>query len=377
VSVQVSYKKQLYLIISLIIILLIVVEVVVNIWLYYFYRCSFEVSEISKENDPEINRKICLSHLGYDTSKQRLSKVQGTTAGDALSEDTDKNLVYINSEGFRSPEFYKDKPENTYRIFAIGGSTTFSTGVIDNQTYPFYLQQLYDQTDLGLEVEIINTGWPRMWSLTETEMIKNRLIAFEPDLFIVLDGWNDLKQNTKSNTQASATLWKERWLEICDLGEKYHFDTIISLQAMVGAGKKILSEQESLEYLKTPVHSLRLVAYPEYVEQLDELKNNCSVVADLRGLFDYISEPIYFDTVHTGAKGNQIIAEKFYQLSLPIVLEHEDIDFNEDYEAASFGEIETQLISNNYDLFTENFYNMLKDIVFSYKTPRVFSLIFQ
>ena len=29
-----------------------------------------------------------------------------------------------NSEGFRGPEFNKDKPDNTYRIIAVGGSTT-------------------------------------------------------------------------------------------------------------------------------------------------------------------------------------------------------------------------------------------------------------
>jgi len=182
-SVQVSYKKQFVLGIMLLIVLLVVVELVVNIWLYNFYRCDFEQSEIAKETDVEINRKMCLQSLGYDVSEQRLTKVNGTKAP-ALHGPFDENFVYINSEGFRSPEFEKAKPENTYRIFTVGGSTTFSTGVIDNQTFPYYLRQMYAQADLGFNVEVINTGRPGLWSLSETNLIKDRLIAFEPDLFV-------------------------------------------------------------------------------------------------------------------------------------------------------------------------------------------------
>lgn len=43
------------------------------------------------------------------------------------------------------------------------------------------------------------------------------------------------------------------------------------------------------------------------------------MTADLTGLFDYIQESIYFDNIHTGPRENQIIAEKFYELTLPII----------------------------------------------------------
>ena len=38
-------------------------------------------------------------------------------------DDSDEHK--LNSEGFRGPEFSKQKPDNTYRIIAVGGSTTW------------------------------------------------------------------------------------------------------------------------------------------------------------------------------------------------------------------------------------------------------------
>jgi len=50
--------------------------------------------------------------------------------------------------------------------------------------------------------------------------------------------------------------------------------------------------------------------YPAYAEQLKNLETHCSLAVDLRGLFDNIKEPIFYDPMHTGSRGNQIIAEK-------------------------------------------------------------------
>jgi len=136
-SVQVSYKKQFILGILLLIVLLVVIELVVNVWLYNFYRCEFEDAGIFKDVDPETKRNLCLENIGLKYTAI-IDQVKGTTG---LPQDHDKNLVYINSFGFRNPEFTELKLENTVRIFTIGGSTTFGSGVLDNHTYPYYLQK--------------------------------------------------------------------------------------------------------------------------------------------------------------------------------------------------------------------------------------------
>jgi len=61
--VRVSYKKQFAVMTMLLLTFLIVLELGVNFWLYNIYRCDFENSEIFKNVDPEINRKMCLESI--------------------------------------------------------------------------------------------------------------------------------------------------------------------------------------------------------------------------------------------------------------------------------------------------------------------------
>jgi len=381
--VQVSYKKQFVFFVLLAVIILIGVEGLVNIWLYTIYRCDFEDNEIFEDIDPEINRKVCLESIAYGFLKEKVTMENGTHTAAVLvngevikvEQGLDENLVYINNAGYRGPDFTKTKQDNTYRIFAVGGSTTFGVGVFDNQTFPFYLEELYDDAYLGLKVEVINTGWPAKWSGAETKLIKDDLINFEPNLFIIYDGFNDLMRDARGLDGASPIEFKERWIEICDLGKQLGFDVIISLQPMVGTGKKVLTEQEYEKKIKRNNQKLFAI-YPSYIEQLDALNDHCYLAVDLRGLFDNEKGPIFFDAVHTSAKGNLIIAQKFYSVSLPLVVKAmESPDINLDYDVVR--ETNTRLISNDYDVFLEEFYLTSRDLISYYKTPRIFSLIFE
>ena len=370
--VQVSYKKQFVFLFLLTLTFLAVVEVGVNVWLYYFYRCEFENNEIFENVDTETKRKICLENLGYSSRIQTVSAEKGTRLDGGL----DEKVVYINSDGFRGPEITKAKPLNTYRIFVVGGSTTFGAGSLDHQTPPFYLEEFYNQTNLDVNVEVINAGWPFRWSLPETTMIKENLLDYEPDLFIVYDGVNELIWQRKGHSNASPTQWMERWMETCDLGNKQGFDTIITLQPMISTGKKILTQQEVEQRLRLERGDMAK-NYPVYIEQLNELKNHCTLTADLRGIFDHLEEPLYWDWAHTGPKGNQIIAENLYQLSLPTVMKQsKNIVQNKDGQVSDATlEIKDQVDSKNFDFYSEQFFYFINDIISPYKTPKVFSLI--
>jgi len=370
--VRVSYKKQSVFLFLLTLTFLIVVEVLVNIWLYNFYRCDFEDNELFKNNDPELNRKICIESLGYEVyAEDYLEWGKGKESGN-------KRIAHINSEGFRGPEFTKDKPENTYRIFVLGGSTVFSVGVLDNQTVPFYLQQMYDETQVDSKVEVINAGLTAKFSLQESQLVKYRLIDFDPDLLIVYDGWNDLKNYISyDNPKASPTLWKERWMAICELGKQYDYDTIITIQPSLGTVKKTLSVQEYEHKIRLDELGI-MPYYPDYVKQLDELKKHCTLTADLRGIFDNFPGPLFFDVVHMGPMGNQIIAEKIYQLSLPIVTSKEqNINFYLENNESNFKEKNIGPNSNDINIIVVETSQVLSDIISSYKTPKIIPLIFE
>ena len=166
-SVQVSYKNQFVVYIFLLLIFLIVVELFANFWIYNIYRCDFESNEIFKDVDPETNRKLCLEGLEYDFTKETIPM----TLAEAQKKE---KLVQLNSHYIRAPEITLQKPENTIRIFTVGASTTFGTGVLDNETYPYFLQTMFDKSELNFNVEIINAGIMSEFSYGENKLIKIR-----------------------------------------------------------------------------------------------------------------------------------------------------------------------------------------------------------
>jgi len=212
---------------------------------------------------------------------------------------------------------------------------------------------------LHLLVDYKKFLFPGIHSEIEIKLVKEKVINFQPDLLLVFDGWNEMSART------SPEKWKENWVEICEIGEKENFDTIVTLQPIVGTGNRINSEQEieifynQLINAEIPYYEL----YEEFYEQLEELDEKCTKAADLREIFDHTPEPIYFSPVHVGPLGNQIIAENFYKLSLPIVL-----------EATKAGIVDTEIIPK-FDTNLESIEIVEESdffrIINYYKTPKV------
>jgi len=209
--VQVSYKKQLAIMVMLLITFLAIVEGFVNIWWYNLYTCEFEKLEQFENLDDEAKKQLCLENLELQHTEAKLSPYQG-------------QFLTINSHGFRGPEITIDKPANTYRIFAVGGSTTFGSGISDNESYPVYLQEKFDEAELDFKVQVINAGIPGIGSEAELELIKNRLENYNPDLYIVYDGVNELGR------KVDAVTWKERVIKVCQTAKNSDIQTIVILQ---------------------------------------------------------------------------------------------------------------------------------------------------
>ena len=231
----------------------------------------------------------------------------------------------LNSRGFSGPEFSSIKPPDTYRIFTLGGSTTFGTYQDDNETWPAYLQQLFDGEELGAKVEVINVGTNHANSTTEYQMTKTRLVDYQPDLIIMYDGWNDLNHNIPVDVTV------QNWKSFCKLGNEKGFETIIIIQPLIGTGNRVHTDYEflapfvHLEYTQNDSNLERLDLYVENIQ----LNKSCTVTADFRGIFDYTEAPIYFDLGHTTVFGNKVIAESVFAISAPIV----SAETNTPYEA--------------------------------------------
>jgi len=366
-SVQVSIKKQFVFLLILLIILILVVELIVNIWLYNFYRCEFEDNEFFKNIDSEIKRKMCLETLTITDKNDRINFVERTTP-------ENKNIVYnkINNQGFRGPDFFQEKSENTIRVFAVGGSTTFGGGKFENGTWPGMLQIKFEGFDSSAKIEVINVGHLGWDSRKETDLIKNRLVNFEPDLFIIYDGINDIRKLWKGNEKNSPILWKERWAEICELGKEKNFDTVIILQAMAGTGNRVLTQQEIESSQKKHIGEW-LEEYPLFLEKLEELNNNCTKTSDYTKIFDDVEGTVFWDGTHVGPSGNIIVAENVYETILPIItLKTKNLAGSKDLPFQENTELSEPVV-NSYDEVNYFF----EDLISFYKTPKIFSLIFE
>jgi uncharacterized protein YjbI with pentapeptide repeats len=164
---------------------------------------------------------------------------------------------------------------------------------------------------------VINAGVSGGNSDSELRLVWEKLVGFSPDLVIVYDGWNDLKADY------SVGYTKDGWYQICKIGKINDFDVIISLQPLAGFGNKKLTQQEVVNSLTGETHEgFQLIAdkstYDYMGRELLSLKGNCNV-ADLRGAFDDISGPIYWDQGHVSDAGNLIVAEKFYEIINEII----------------------------------------------------------
>lgn len=99
----------------------------------------------------------------------------------------------INSAGFRGGEVSRGKRQDVRRIAVIGDSFTFGAGVNVEDAYPAQLQQLLNQRNLRSEVMNFGVVNHDMWQ--HYEMLKARVLAYEPDLVILTIFTNDLESS--------------------------------------------------------------------------------------------------------------------------------------------------------------------------------------
>ena len=256
-----------------------------------------------------------------------------------IFENYPPDVYGINSNGFRGPEFSIDKPDNTFRVIAVGGSTTFGIGVKDASTWPSILGDKLQNFSEDMDIEVINAGIPAIGSLNESKLIKGKLVNYEPDMIIIYDGANDAsckldEHITKNHANTEEYIkqrcgayspdnyqkvYAERWSEVCEFGKKNGFKTVFIVQPTPHFDK-IMSDQEFEQYFLRTEHTFYLDALESFAQETKNIEH-CTVATNFRDIFDYHLEPLYIDYVHVNHKGNEIIASKIIELISPILQE--------------------------------------------------------
>ena len=347
-SVQVSYKKQTFLTIIGLIIIFLVIEVIANVWWFTQVNCEFEENEIFSQMDDAKILQLCADLYEVKTS------------GMELIPNQESQSITINSLGFRGDEFSVEKPNSVYRIFMLGGSTMFGYGATsDETTIPGYVQEFFQNNYEGIDIQVINAGIQGADSFAELNLIETKLLNYSPNMIIIYDGWNDLRE------QNSPSEIYNNWDSMCELGKQNEFDVIVALQPIAGFGNKALTIQE-LELSKsgTDYDNILLTdsieKYNEYTKNLERLEN-CQMNVNLRSVFDNETSPIYWDQGHVSDKGNNLVASTLQEKIKQILPENlpKSVQINGTNEVDS-NQTEMQI----------------RYLFSSYKTPLMFGSIF-
>lgn len=106
----------------------------------------------------------------------------------------------MNRDGYRGPDRQMPKPPGTYRILAVGDSVVQSIAgdVRYEQTWEYRLEAaLNGDHAIGSpartrQYEVVNAGVPGFASWQALADLRERGLRYEPDLVVVLVGWNDM-----------------------------------------------------------------------------------------------------------------------------------------------------------------------------------------
>ena len=91
---------------------------------------------------------------------------------------------------FNRQTFARQKGPDTFRIFTLGGSTTYGRPYDDSTSFSGWLRELLPAADKSKKWEVINAGGISYASYRVAKLMEE-LIQYQPDLFIIYTGHNE------------------------------------------------------------------------------------------------------------------------------------------------------------------------------------------
>ena len=99
---------------------------------------------------------------------------------------------------FNKQSFPREKAPGTYRIFCLGGSTTYGRPYDDATSFASWLREMLPLADRNKNWEVINAGGISYASYRVAHLMEE-LVNYQPDLFIIYTGHNEfLEERTYS-----------------------------------------------------------------------------------------------------------------------------------------------------------------------------------
>ncbi len=97
-----------------------------------------------------------------------------------------------NALGLRGPAVVMPKPAGVLRIVTLGASTTEGIFNADDETYPYYLQQVFDRIGRLGKTDVVNAGFSGYTLDDLLAIAPDKVTALDPDLVVLYEGHNDV-----------------------------------------------------------------------------------------------------------------------------------------------------------------------------------------
>ncbi len=161
-----------------------------------YYGTPFQRQDVPAKTDNHTVMKHGNPQQGYTKFFPNELKVDH----DPTTNETFR--VSINSRGFRGGEIDETKKPGVTRIITLGSSSTFGYYDRDNETYPYYLEQILNKSsEVTGRFEVINLGIPHLRSEEILALFQAEAIPLQPDVVTFYEGVNDAARGNPSGNE--------------------------------------------------------------------------------------------------------------------------------------------------------------------------------
>lgn len=243
-----------------------------------------------------------------------------------------------------------EKKENNVKIVTLGGSTTYER-LYFFRSWPKIMYEKY--CGRGKNITLYNGGIGLYTSMQELIKLGRDILYLEPDIVIVLDGFNDIHfssmefhvlyesikyamENANDSLLLYTRLSKEifRGIESNDIIRKW-LNNVESMYAITSIRNikfhsfmqpMAVSQKINIKHGLT-IKKMAGVFFPEeeirsmklFREYAKDIEKTHPYMHDLTHIFD--EKDVYMDTCHVWESGNEIIADAIWQVIEPDVRE--------------------------------------------------------
>ena len=177
-SVEISYRKQVIFTLLFLCLILFSLDLVTRTTMPILANNSCADTLIHSQTYEDLSREKLMDMCNDYQSLQTLNTADGLHA--LVLPNQKSEHVNINSLGLRGDEI--SQKGDSYRIIVIGGSTVFGTKTTSDLTAIPNQLELLLKSDLGDEVEVINSGIGGADSYHEVKLIEEKLLNLNPDM---------------------------------------------------------------------------------------------------------------------------------------------------------------------------------------------------